>query len=691
MNGRNYADVDRREFIQGALALSVSSVFSAPPSAAAENAAMESVLTQVPKLHGQTVKALQSWIALPSIAAENRNFPQGAEYMAQLARDAGFGNIEVISTSGTPGVFGMIDAGAPASVGVYFMYDVKQFDPSEWSSPPLEGRLVQKEGLGTVCMGRGAVNQKGPETSFLAALHAFKAANVKLPVNLVLVCEGEEEIGSPHFAEVVQTPRVMAELKKCMGVFMPSAAQDIDGSVQIDLGAKGVVELELISSGEKWGRGPKHDVHSSLEAMVDSPSWHLVHALNSLIKPDVHTPAVEGFFDKAKPLTPAQAQMIKSASALRSEQTMKDQLGVERWAGDKDYYDALIALESQPTINIEGLVAGYTGPGGKTVLGHRAVAKIDMRLVPDMTAQGTLELLKEHLQKHGFGDVEVNMSGGYDPTQTNPSSKLIQAQAATYKNLGLDPLLGPRSAGSWPGYIFTGPPLSLPAGHFGLGHGTGAHAPNEYFLIDSTNPKLQGLDGAVASTEPLRHMYVTCTRWLRRRRRSGTQSSVAELLIVVATRKQTPAILNVSGRAGDSGLDPDPIIHCTADSLLRAQVALGRLNRNVPQKHLDLLELSSRRLAEPRATAPEVVRSQFRHTDSACRVLHNVPDGLRAQWLSRCFSHLTHTTKDFPAVYPGGRQPIVHFLPNPIGNRNSPYVSRLAQHVDYGPMFLSPL
>ena len=138
---------------------------------------------------------------------------------------------------------------------------------------------------------------------------------------------------------------------------------------------------------------------------------------------------------------------------------MKDQLGVTHWVGDKNYYDALVALESEPTINIEGLVAGYTGPGGKTVLGHRAVAKIDMRLVPDMTAQRTLELLKQHLQKHGFGDIEVNMSGGYDPSQTSPDARLIQAQVSTYKKMGLDPLLWPRAAGSWPGYIFTDPPL----------------------------------------------------------------------------------------------------------------------------------------------------------------------------------------------------------------------------------------
>src|SRR6476646_12144476 len=110
-------------------------------------------------------------------------------------------------------------------------------------------------------MGRGAVNQKGPEAAFLDALHAIQGAGKKMPVNLVLVAEGEEEIGSPHFRQVVARPEVKAALKGTIGVFMPSAFQDPDGSVSIFLGAKGVVECELIASGEKWGRGPTKDVH----------------------------------------------------------------------------------------------------------------------------------------------------------------------------------------------------------------------------------------------------------------------------------------------------------------------------------------------------------------------------------------------------------------------------------------------
>src|SRR5580700_2652672 len=215
-------DLSRREFVQGTVSgLALAAAPAAVLAATSKEAEKAAVLAQIPKMHAENLKRLQDWIALPSIAAENLNFPQGPDYMAKLAQDAGFTGVKLIPTSGKPGVFGKIDAGARTTMAIYFMYDVKQFVPAEWSSPPLEARLVPKEGLGTVCMGRGAVNQKGPENSFLSALMAFKAAGRQLPVNLVLVCEGEEEIASPHFHEVIAAPEVMAERKLCVGVFMP--------------------------------------------------------------------------------------------------------------------------------------------------------------------------------------------------------------------------------------------------------------------------------------------------------------------------------------------------------------------------------------------------------------------------------------------------------------------------------------
>ena len=99
----------------------------------------------------------------------------------------------------------------------------------------------------------------------------------------------------------------------------------------------------------------------------------------------------------------------------------------------------------------------------------------------------------------GFADIEVNMTGGYDPNSTSPDSRLIQAQSRVYQRAQIQPILWPRSGGSWPGYVFTNPPLKLPAGHFGLGHGARAHAPDEYYLIESSDPKLYGYDVAVRS------------------------------------------------------------------------------------------------------------------------------------------------------------------------------------------------
>jgi acetylornithine deacetylase/succinyl-diaminopimelate desuccinylase-like protein len=485
--------LSRRSVLKGALA---GAAAAALPSRADD---LAPVYDEIKRRHDEAVQRIQQWIRTPSIAAENLNAEEGVQLAMQLFKDAGFQQAVRVPTDGKPGIFATLDAGAPKTLGLYFMYDVKQADPKEWSSPPFEGRLVDKPGFGKCIVGRGAVNQKGPEGAFLAALHAVRSAGRKLPVNLVLVAEGEEEIGSPHFPQVVRRPEVSRALSRCSGIFMPSAAQARDGTLQITLGAKGVIECELVASGEKWGRGPDKDVHSSLRSSVDSPAYHLVQALNTLVTPDGTEPAIDGWFEKVKKLSPAEEKMLDAAAARMNEADLKKQYGVTRWVHDLPFRAALERLASWPTVNIEGLVGGYTGQGGKTVLPHRAVAKMDFRLVPDMTAAESLQKLKAHLAKRGFGDIEVNMTGGYDPNTTSPDSPLIKSEIATYRKAGFDPILWPRSGGSWPGYLFTGEPLKLAAGHFGLGHGSGAHAPDEYYVIESTDPRFQGLDGAVRS------------------------------------------------------------------------------------------------------------------------------------------------------------------------------------------------
>lgn len=465
----------------------------------ASDADFAAVKAEIPKLHDSSIARLREWIAHPAIAAENRGFPDGAERMAAMLREVGFQHTEIIPTDGKPGVFATLDAGAPKTVGIYFMYDVKQFDPAEWTTPPLEGALVDKPGYGKVIVGRGAANQKGPQIAFLTALEAFLKAGKKLPVNLVFVAEGEEEIGSPHIRQIVYQPQVQAALAKTIGVFMPMGLQNLDGGVTVNLGAKGVIEVELTSSGAAWGRGPVRDVHSSFKSMVDSPTWHLLAALNSLVTPDGNTVVIDGWFENVRPLTAEEKAFIADAAKKINERTYQVGAATKKWIDDLPFLPALERYVSQPTANIEGIYGGYTGPGGKTVLPHKASAKLDFRLVPNQTADECVAKLKAHLAKRGFGDIEVNYTGGYGPTATDPRSPLIQAQLTVLARHGVPAVLWPRLAGSYPGFVFTDPPLNLPAGHFGLGNGGGAHAPDEFFVIESTNPQVRGWDGMVES------------------------------------------------------------------------------------------------------------------------------------------------------------------------------------------------
>jgi len=490
--------VTRRDVL-GTFLASAAAACAASAPRTVDAADLHTVYAEAERRRAEGVQRLQEWIRQPSIAAENRGMKEGCDLTMRLLRDAGFGVVERIPTDGHPGVFAMLDAGAPRSVGLYFMYDVKQVDPSEWSSPPWDAALVDLPNLGKVVMGRGAVNQKGPQAALLAAIHAIRAAGKKLPVNLVLVAEGEEEIGSTNLGQIVHHARVQPALAKCMGVFMPDASQALDGTVGINLGAKGDIELELVASSEKWGRGPRADIHSSEAARVDNPAWRLVQALATMITPD-RDPAIDGFMDDVRPLSAAELAMIDVMARTSDEASSKQSLGVVRWAHDADYRQSLVDLCQKPTLSIEGLVGGYTGPGGKTILPHRAVAKVDIRLVQDMTADGTIGKLKAHLAKRGFGEVEVNVLGGIDEaTTTSADSAMIRSEVAAYKKSRIDAMLWPRMAGSWPGHLFTGKPLALPAGHFGMGHGDRAHGPDEYYLIESSNPKLLGWDGAVRS------------------------------------------------------------------------------------------------------------------------------------------------------------------------------------------------
>lgn len=492
----------RRDFVSHTAASSAVlwAAANAPAASAASKGDLIKIQSEIERRHDENVARLQAWIKQPSIAAESIGMDDGAALMKQLALDAGFQHAEIVPTQGHPSVFATLDAGAKTTLGLYFMYDVKQADPAEWRSPPWDAKLLDMPGKGKVLMGRAATNQKGPQAAFLAAMHAIRGAGKKLPVNLVLVAEGEEEIGSPNFTQVCHdTPQVRAALEKCVGIFMPSHSQEADGSVAITLGSKGDIECDLVATGAKWGRGATQDLHSSNAAALDQPAWHLVQALNTLVTAN-GDPAVDGFFEHVRPVTPEERAMIDIMAQRLDEGSVKADLGVKVWARDADWRQSLEDYVSRPTLTIEGLVGGYGGPGGKTIMPHKMTAKLDMRLVPDMTPEDIMAKLRAHLDERGFRDIEIIKNGGFNYVSSTPAdAKLIQVERRVYKRYGIDPMMQPRSGGSWPGSVFTEAPLKLAAGHFGLGYGSGAHAPDEYCLIESTNPKLYGMNDLVRS------------------------------------------------------------------------------------------------------------------------------------------------------------------------------------------------
>jgi len=464
------------------------------PASTMPPAARAAISEAITADHDQALARLREWIALPSINAEGLNLQQGAELMQRMLLDAGFDSARIIPTDGAPGVFARLDAGAPTTLAVYFMYDVKQFDPAEWSKPPLEGQLVERDDGKTVLIGRGAINQKGPESTFLTAIRAFRATGTPLPVNIVLVAEGEEETGSEHFGQITGDPEVARALSESAGVILPVAWQGDDGSVEIFLGAKGVAEVQLVADAARSGRGPGMEIHSMNAARVENPAWRLIKALDTLVADDGYTPTIDGWMDEVRPLSAEQLALIDAGIRPGAEEASKKILKVQNWIAGEDFRTSLARLASQPTVNIQGLVSGHTGPGGKTSMPSRAEAKIDFRLVPDMRADEVMGKLRAHLDKRGFDDIEIVPGGMYGPTETPRDAAVINALIAALAGADLPHKLNPRLAGSWPGYRFTDPPVSLPAVFVGIGQGGQQHAPDEWYLIDSKNPKLAGID-----------------------------------------------------------------------------------------------------------------------------------------------------------------------------------------------------
>ncbi len=422
---------------------------------------------------------LQRWTRQRSISAQNDGILEMAEMLRADLRDMGFSEAELVPTDGHPGVWGFYDAGAEKTLLVYLMYDVQPVDPEDWRTPPFEGNLVETE-LGTVLMARGATNQKGPERAFLNAVESIIRTTGTLPVNLMVAAEGEEEIGSVHYPQIIDA--YVARLAEADGALFPMNNQGPTGRMQMSLGVKGIIYMEIESKGAEWGGPSQAEIHGSYKAIVDAPAWRLVQALASMTSEDGNDILIPGYYDGIRPPTEEEQRLINGLIDTWDDQVQQAALGVDHWIGGIRGRDAILRYLYEPTLNIDGIWGGYDGPGAKTILPHMATAKVDSRLPYGMDPVEAQRKIEDFLVERGFDDIIVRAMEGYPAAQTSVENPLVQAAIGVFNKYGHTPTVMPRLAGSAPFYQFT-ERLGLPLVFSGLGHGSGAHAPNEYMVI----------------------------------------------------------------------------------------------------------------------------------------------------------------------------------------------------------------
>lgn len=422
------------------------------------------------------IQWLQELCRIPSVAAQNRSMKEAAEqvrrYLEALAQGPGAAGstVKVIPTSGFPVVYGEFPGKSPRTLLFYNHYDVQPEDPVElWHYPPFGAEIHDG-----VIYGRGVADNKGNLVARIAAVHALQQALGELPLRVKFVVEGEEEIGSLHLPEFCQNH---PELLKADGCIWEFGYKDADGRLQVSLGVKGMLYVELIC------RGASQDLHSANAAIVPNPAWRLVQALNTLKDATTGRVLIEGFYDDVEPPTEEDEALL--AQMAYSEEAMKERLKIRAFVNGVTGQDLKRQLVFSPTCNICGLTSGYQGEGTKTVLPSVARAKLDFRLVPRQDPHKILAQLKEHLRKHGYDDIEVIEWGMEHPARTRPDATIVRSVVEMAEKVyGHVPNVQPSSAGTGPMYEvchrFGTPAVSVGVGHFA----SNTHAPNENIRVE---------------------------------------------------------------------------------------------------------------------------------------------------------------------------------------------------------------
>jgi acetylornithine deacetylase/succinyl-diaminopimelate desuccinylase-like protein len=413
---------------------------------------------------------LQDLCRMPSVAARGTGMRAVAEKVEQMLQRVGAGTRSFKVGSGFPIIYGECGAG-PRCFVVYGHYDVQPVGQlTEWSSGPFAA--VVDDG---VLRARGASNSKGDLVARVAAVEAYQKTYGKLPVCLRFVVEGEDGLASPSLYRFAAEN---AELLRADGCVWDDGYKDTKDRLVINLGFKGIAFLELRAYGART------DLHSKWGGIVPNPAWRLVQALSTVVSPK-GVITIDGFVSHVAPLTSEDRQMLKTIEL--DEAGLRREFRIGGWVHGMTGRELAKELIFGPTCTICGIRTGHTEAGAKTILPGAATARLDFRLVPDLTPELIVGLLRQHLDKRGFHDVEIIELGSAPYAKSSPSSMVARAAIEGAEEIyGKPPVVYPLDPASGPvGAVCGANQPPTPVVSFGVSYfGSNPHGPDENIRLD---------------------------------------------------------------------------------------------------------------------------------------------------------------------------------------------------------------
>ena len=445
------------------------------------------------------VQNLQRWIQQPSVSNTGEGIQESAYMVEGFFDQFGCQETEVVDpglteygTQANPVVYAKCDEGAEKTMAVYWMYDTMPItQPDLWTSPPFEARIVEQPPFDKVIIGRGANNSKGRQMAFWNAMMSIKAVTGSLPVNLIFLAEGDEERMSIGYRKFIRdNPELFSEADVMWGY----------GA------SEGSVFVELITSGEAWGRGPTYsNIHGGRKRQVDAPGWRHIKMLATLVDDTGNEVLIDGFYDDVVPLTEDEEAILREAAEDYDVTVAAERLGVARFISDDPYEVQKLSRYGQ-SMNLDGIWAGNMFEGGSgAILPNRIVSKHNFRYVPNQTGPDIVAKLRAHLDKHGYEDVEINVVGDVPWAKMDDNNELAMAVREMRETFGAgnpEPILEETILGGyWPAYLFAGDVYDIPIADGYVGGGGGSHAANEYFIVEGAGNTygMAGMEKSIAT------------------------------------------------------------------------------------------------------------------------------------------------------------------------------------------------